>query len=82
MVFRKGSVGQDGDCHIWSSEVCTCGLLHILVASSSDDQDFYQRFAEEWGRHERKLEICTQIKLQTFDPVPEQVNNLLADVFD
>lgn len=55
MAHPNGAVVHDGDCHIFSSHVCTCGLLHALLPLENNEE-IYPKFYEEWGQQESILE--------------------------
>ncbi len=49
---KNGRPIHDGDCHFWSKQVCTCGLIHHLCPQHPGD-DWY---GQEWAMHERQLD--------------------------
>jgi len=59
--FRKtkahpeGSYCHDGDCRIFSTKICTCGLLHLLLPVGNASQ-LYPPFQKELSLQEQVLE--------------------------
>lgn len=59
MKFPEGAIVHDGDCDIFSSFVCTCGLLHLLRVHPEEATQIYPSFKEEYyRRHCNALELC------------------------
>jgi len=68
--FRKtqahpdGSVVHHGDCDFFSIWICTCGLLHDLVALNEEiTEKLYPSFWKEQGLYDQaRTEIMTKPK--------------------
>ena len=46
IAFPDGAVVHDGDCHVFSWKICTCGLLHSLLPLDNPVQ-FFPQFYEQ-----------------------------------
>ena len=70
--FRKvisnpgGTICHDGDCYIFASSICTCGLLHSLTPNL---EHLYPKYEVEYHNHLKMLEIAQRIELP---PDPDQ----------
>jgi hypothetical protein len=49
---RNGRLVHDSDCHFWSWDICSCGLLHHLnIMDSSERERLYPNFGEDHAKH-------------------------------
>ncbi len=49
---KDGRPCHDGDCHFWSEDLCTCGLIHHVMWDPPEDAGWHW---EERARHEKQL---------------------------
>lgn len=57
IAHPAGAVVHDGDCHIFSSKICTCGLLHMLCRIGDGDGvvKVYPKYYDEYVPHDTAL---------------------------
>lgn len=78
--IKDGRYIHDGDCHFWSEQICTCGLIHHLLPNHSEE-DWY---GEEWGMHKRQLDRIPKPLLYTplsDEEAQKRASQILKDVF-
>lgn len=81
-----GTLLHDGDCYIFSTPICTCGLLHDLSPMHLDEAvKLYPNFPEEYAKHWYSLDFITQHPLDIpplMDEKQAQANlEFLKEVF-
>ena len=47
-VAPEGKINHHGDCAVFVHDICTCGLLHMLLPMQ-DAKQYYKNFWEECG---------------------------------
>lgn len=73
---------HDGDCYVYSSRICTCGLLHQL-APHDDPTSVYPAFDAEYGRHQERLDAVREVPIPPPATDEQVVENtkLLGELF-
>ena len=63
--FRKVIAGygiwHHGDCRIFDSDICTCGLLHDLMPLSGPDT-LYPKYYKESANQDKKIRTMRDLK--------------------
>ena len=62
--YPKGAIVHFGDCDVYRSKICTCGLLMDLFALKGNQEDIYPRLWQEYQLQEEELKklLCQKKK--------------------
>jgi hypothetical protein len=79
--YPNGAIVHDGDCHIFSYGVCTCGLLHLLNSSLvfQNDEELYKKFEKDIVKHENNLYKLRDDEYTNELDYPREDEKLLID---
>jgi len=64
IAHPKGSICHHGDCHIFSSGFCTCGLLHDLVWLQEKAEELFPDFWEQRAIQDHRSSLFTLLRCQ------------------
>lgn len=88
---KDGALIHDGDCHIWSWHICSCGLLHHLKWFPPEERPAYHivhpnphdpDFWDDYGPHVNLLDKIASAEIVPDPPSPDKddaVRQLLED---
>ena len=75
IAYPEGAIVHHGDCWVFSTGVCTCGLLHDLLVIPKPER-LYPRYLKEQGKQWYALHILSELqskgKLQQRPPTKAQ----------
>ncbi len=54
VAYPKGAIVHHGDCYIFSVGICTCGLIHDLMAMENASM-IYAGYLDDRVKHDRNL---------------------------
>lgn len=87
---EDGEMKHDGDCLFWECSLCTCGLIHALRRVNKSDEQYYDDFNEDWGKHESVQWFVVTKHFESDDGLPgerendmteEEAEELLDEIF-
>ena len=56
-----GMVTHHGDCHYYRVRICTCGLLHDLMAMPTQAEGLFSHYPTQWPQHENALDSLFEL---------------------